>query len=342
MWRADRSILATPALAIGVLIAIVAGAETAARSTFVRSHLAAPSLGSPSRVLEVQLAKLEGIARGAERPRCILIGSSLILFGIDPDAFDGAFHEHTGDRLAPYNLGVPGISASALAAVARIVAEDYRPKILIYGMAVGDFTARRRAPPIETTPWVRYRSGQPNLDGWLTENSRAFRYVLLYQGSHAHESAFANAALSSPRGFYPVPLGMPLLQVGLDRAVQLVSEAFRRETSVEQIAALAKLLGVRDLGAQLVILEMPAHLDVAEWPQDALASYREKLGKVREVVRAAGVPFWSTPAGLMPDDGWIDLWHANARGAAVLGRWLGERLAEAVRTGEIAPLEGAS
>ena len=338
----DRSVLATPALAIGVLIAILACAETASRSEFVSSRLAAPSLGNPSRILEVHLAKLDRIAHGAERADCILIGSSLVLFGIDPDAFDAAYHEHAADRLRSYDLGVPGISASALSAVARIVAEDYHPKLFIYGMSANDFTERRRAPPIETTAWVRYRSGQPSLDGWLTDNSRAFRYVLLYQSPYARESAFRSGALSTPRGFYPIPVGTPLFQVGLDRAMQLVSDAYRRETSAEQMAGLAKLLEVRDHGSQLVVVEMPAHLDLSQWPEDTVARYRQKLREVSDRARAAGVPLWSTPAGLMPDDGWIDLWHLNARGAAVLGRWLGERVAEAVRTGEIAPLGGAS
>ena len=46
----------------------------------------------------------------------------------------------TGRRLRSFNFGVGGITVSSTAAIARILAEDYHPWLIIYGLTARDFS----------------------------------------------------------------------------------------------------------------------------------------------------------------------------------------------------------
>jgi hypothetical protein len=337
VWRVHLSALNTPLRALVLLGLVLGGGEIAARSAFVHSRLAAPSVGSPSRHLDQQLAKLNVLVEREGGIDCIFLGNSMVLFGLDPEAFDAAYEARTGRRLRSFNFGVGGITVSSTAAIARILAEDYHPWLIIYGLTARDFSTTADAPSIEAIPWVRYRQGDPNLNGWLADHSHLYRYFLHYgwQTQPAIHRGARDFAAGTPRGFYPIEAATVFDAAAFVRAKGLLSARLGRGVSAQQRIALGTLLHLGDSGVQVLIIEMPVHLDPSEWPNDAATSYRQLMEEVRQAARSTATPVWPPMAPrFVPEDGWLDVWHLNSRGASVFGRWLGERVAAAVEAGE--------
>jgi hypothetical protein len=335
-WRVAAAAFTTPLLALILLSAVVALAEIAARSGYFQTYLPAPSVGSPSRMLDLQLAKVEALVRTEGGIDCLFLGNSLALYGLDPDAFAGAFEAQAGQRPRCFNFAVPGIAASGMVAIAGILARDHRPGLMIYGVTPRDFNDAADAPAVETIPWVRYRSGVVTLDGWLAEHSYAYRYYLTVAGGHLHDpSSLRKFAAGAPRGFYANTTAAVFDQAAFERARRLVSGQMEHAASDVQLQALDGLLELRGTDVQVLLVELPLHLPVAEWSPAAAATYRRVMDRVQRRALAAAVPLWTPPPDLVPADGWIDLWHLNARGAAIFSRWLGERAARAVATGEL-------
>ena len=340
IWQVSPAAARTPALALALLVFLLLLGEVGARSALVRSRLAAPSIGSRSRFFDLQLSRLDRMAKDDGGVDCIFLGNSLVLFGMDPDSFSAAYEARGGSRLRAYNFSIPGLLASDNAALARILTEDYRPSLIIYGMTPRDFSDRSNRFAFESIPWVRYRMGFASVDGWLVEHSRAFRYLLLSENKlpAAAERAMRGFDSRAPRGFFPFePATTNVEGAAFVNAMKLVSAELKHSMAPAQVSALGALLKVRDGGTQLVLLEMPMRLDPSEWSADLSAGYRKMWGEFRSVLQASGATVWSPPPqGIVPADGWLDAWHMNARGASPFSRWLGERLAAAVAAGELA------
>jgi hypothetical protein len=339
LWRVSTAAGVTPLWAVGSLLLGLAVGEIAARSPYVRSQLAAPSVGSPSRLLELQRAALDTQAMAEGGVDCIFLGNSLVLFGIDPAAFASAYGARMDTAVRAFNFAVPGTAVSQMAPIARILHEDYRPRWLIYGMTKRDFNAATNGPAIEAIPWVRYRLGALSIDGWLAEHSLLYGYVLQMVAAAASTGPGDDAfARTLRRGFHPAVAATIFDDAQITRAMELVNRQVALRDDSSQLLALDDLLQLGPSGTTIALVEMPVHLATADWPAAAVNAYAEAMEPVKRRARAAGVPFWTAPPDLIPPDGWVDLWHLNAIGAEAFSRWLGEHAATAVRSGELPPL----
>jgi hypothetical protein len=343
-WHVPLSLAKVPALAI-LLIAVVCGAaELAARTETAARGLLPPSLGSPSRSFEIQLFRLERFVGQHGPPDCVFVGSSLTLTGLDPAIVARAFAAAAGREIRCFNLGVPGLSATDAAALGRVVAEDLRPWLLVYGATVLDFADSSEGPRLADLPWLRYRAGYFSVAGWLADVSRAYRYYLTYRSWLDPEARrlMARGFPSRQDGYYGMPAsGMPvggLTSPLLDRVVT-------RPVGERHVAALDRLLAIRDDGIELLVLEMPGPV-VFSSRLVATAEYRHTIDRIEETIARRGVVFWRTwrelPGDLIPDTGFRDPLHLNTEGAARLSEWLGKALAAAARRGELRPPSAAT
>jgi hypothetical protein len=333
-WRVSVGAAATPFLAVGLLILVLAAGEVIARSAIVRRCLPAPSVGSPSRLFEVQRADLAALSAAESGVDCIFLGNSLVLFGIDPAAFASEFAAHTGTPVRCFNFAVSAVSASQVAPIAHILAQDYRPRWLIYGLTKRDFNAGDDALPIESMAWVRYRMGEPSLDGWLAEHSLLYGYSLMAAGIGRADDPSGRLR----RGYFAAAPATILGEDDLEPAKALLLHQVELPDSEERMHALEHLFDLRSSGLGIVLVEMPVHLAPTQWPQAATIANAAVMDRVKRNAGAAAVPVWTTPPELIPPDGWLDLWHLNEKGAAAFSRWLGERAAAAVQHGEIPSL----
>ena len=336
-WQVHPSAAATPLLALALLAATVALAEFGARAAFVRERLAAPSVGSPSRPLELQLAELQALAQKEGGMDCLFLGNSLVLFGLDPEAFATAYESASGQHIRCFNFAVPGVTVSGIVALARILAEDYHPRLIIYGVSARDFTGGVEAPAILETPWFRYRQGNFNIDGWLADHSYAYRYYLLYShGMVTIEPALAHFKTKARRGFYPFTMTTMFDAAAVRRARAIAAATFGNAIDPQQLEAFNSLLSLPATDLQLALVEMPWHLAASEWTPDTATHYHQLMDDVAQRAQRSGAPYWETMSSpFVPDDGWVDLWHLNARGADVVSRWLSERVAHAVNSGAL-------
>lgn len=342
LWQVPVSAARTGLLALALLGLILASAETGARLPFVQSRLPIPSVGSPARILDVQLANLDAVVRSQGGIDCIFVGNSLVLLGIDPVAFAAAYETRADRRPQCFNFAMPGITVAGITALARILIEDYRPRLLVYGVTARDFSPAAEAPAIEAVPWVQYRWGTMSIDGWLAEHSSAYRYLLVYgaPGDSAPGEPLRDFAARAPRGFFPIALDANAGALASDRAVELIAGELQRNLAPLQVSAIGRLLQLRTAGVQLLVLEMPVRLAASQWPSDATARYRHLMDEVRQLTERAGAVFWSAAdVAVIPSDGWLDMWHMNARGAERFSRWLGERVAAATAAGELSRFE---
>lgn len=340
-WQVTASAAKTLALALFLLAVALAACELAARSAVVRSRLLPPSVDNPSRPFEQQLAGLDEFVRAHGRVDCVFLGNSLVLTGIDPEVFGAAFASQTHHPIACFNFAVPGVTVTDVAIMARIVQEDYQPWLLVYGATFRDFSTAATGPQLVGTVWVQYRLGAFTVDGWLTDHSQAYRYYLTYRtfGDAERRRLMARLLPLQADGFLPgVTPGRDL-----DAQITAMTKALDLEqfhVAERHVAALGDLLASRGGGTQVLLVEMPAARAFSEWVITTDA-YRRLSEPIRQVARRGGAVFWeaarTVPTDLIPDDGWRDPYHFSTPGAEVMSRWLGGRVAQAVRDGELKP-----
>jgi hypothetical protein len=332
---------ATPGLALLLLLVVLGGAEWAARSRVVYTRLLVPTVGSPARPFDLQVARLDLWVQRNGNPDCFFLGSSLALTGFEPGAFEAAFAAAGGRRIRCFNLGVPGTTAADVTALAGLVVPRYRPWLIVYGASFRDFNAGVVGPGIATMPWVRHRLGDWNVEGWLVEHSRAYRYYLTYRGwsdpmqRYHMQRGFPGDA----DGFWPMPVRPVDYEALLDKERELFLQKMPPDRMApEQLAAFDVLLGGAAGDAEIVVVEMPGPHVLTSWltPGKPYRTFRERLRAIAQTHRAH---FWENgpevPEDELPADGWRDLVHMNDAGAAALSRWLGERVAAGVADGEL-------
>jgi hypothetical protein len=342
-WRVTRAAAATPALALLFLAIFVVCVEGTARTESVRARLLAPSVGCLSRPFEVQLARFETWVRRHGRPDCVFLGSSLVLTGIEPDVFAAAFERAGGDRIRCFNLAVPGMTASDTRALAAIVAQDYRPWLLVYGTSFRDFNAAVTGPGLNRLPWVQYRRGHISPEGWLVDRSRAYRYYLTYRGwSDVTERRHMSRQFpGADNGFWPGPSAPAASDESLAGARSIIEREIPPDRiAARHLGAFRELLAMQAEGPQILVVEMPGSAALAEHVSRSDA-YRRFRARLQREARRGHATLWEVattiPAGVLPADGWRDAFHMSTSGAEALSRWLGARVAEAVRAGTLRP-----
>src|ERR671918_1580927 len=154
-------------------------AEWFTRSEVFQAPLTPPKMGSRHYQLGHKLALLDDVIMKKGSVDCIMLGSSMVDTGFDPEAFQIGYKEITGRDIHCFNFGIDASSAASTAALGRIIVEDYHPRLLIIGTDPRDYAvAREDTDPavILNTPWIAYRQGDFSLEGWLLDHSYLYRY----------------------------------------------------------------------------------------------------------------------------------------------------------------------
>jgi hypothetical protein len=286
-------------------------------------------------LLDWQLEQIAAMAAAPGGLDCVILGNSLTLQGVDPDAFAAAYARRTGGSIRCYNFSIAGMRVEGALALARVLVEDYQPWLLVFGASGRDLNRASAAPRVHDVAWLRYRAGDFDAEGWLIDHSRAYGYFLTYRrwmdrglvGVSRQPQLLAN-------GF------MPVRRITLPReeqfriATEVLSPQLASGLAEEEIENLGRLLRLREEGLQVAIVEMPMHPDLYDWVKKNAVFYGELVRVLEDQARRHGAPFWRGTRDL-PANGWADLWHLDATGAAALSDWLGERVGEAVLAGKL-------
>jgi hypothetical protein len=312
-----------------MLVLGVAAAEGIARLPWVRAHFPFTSTNNPNTQFDRLLSALDQRAARDGGVECIILGSSLVRAGFSAAHFTASYTAAGGAspplRCVPF--GMPAMVAEQAGVVARLLAQLYHPRLLIFGTSARDFNDKitdhdfNADNDFAQAAWVRYRLGEEaSLEGWLVEHSYAYRYSLnLRQWLH-----YRYYTDNPPRG--PAP--------NLDQAPDPVDEdtVFAAMASyvisARGLAGLDSLLALRGAETNVVIVEMPVHptyVDFFEDGAEGLARWRQAVLTATE---ASGATFISAHLELtIPSDGWYDRLHLDNDGQVVFSNWLGREAA---------------
>lgn len=331
-------------LSLIILALIVGVVEVAARQDSVQSRLPPPAVGSQWIKFNFHADLIEK----ANNEQCILLGSSIVRMALDPAVIAAAYEAQTGDALECFNFGENGLFGPDAPLIAEYLLRSYHPRLLVYGFALRDFEQQfvelgRTAKDPARLPWVRYRRGDWNVNGWLIDGSTALRLYLglgdwLTSGNDLSRR-FDHyqrdyAVLEAARG-YEADSRV------LEMTPQLAASTLE-EYQLYRIAP-ASLEGLRKLAAlqaaypdtEIVLVELPVLTRIyTEYMAPAL--YAELVTEIEAIAETHAIPLWRLSYRAFPDESaWGDTVHMNQDGARIASAWLGEQVGAAALRGDL-------
>jgi hypothetical protein len=306
--------------------------EFLARNAAITSFMPEPTInGYPQ--LATKLMLLDKMVADSGHPDCILVGSSMVNFGIDPDGIDSGYQQDAEESFSCFNFALNGLSAVGTERLSRILISEYHPRLLIYGLSFRDFVDVEH--PLNNA-WLRYHLGEPSLEGWLEVNSYAYRYGLSYRQLLRENDL--NKTLGSERihmdGF--VPVDSSTIDLNIPDSNDYAKWSGDYQMLPEELQGFDQLLALNSSELQIVLVEMPLAPGVYDHLPNGQDTRREFIEAVSHYASARGIPFFLTQDLIeFPDGSWNNPTHLSAIGAGVFGQWIGSQLARMVQSNEL-------
>ena len=330
----------TVVLGLALTVAIAGVVELAARTDLLRERLPAETVGGGLVQLDLKLVLLRELVERRGPVDCLFVGSSQVYRSIDPEIVDGLLRQAAGRDVRCFNFGLGGMSETSEASLTKILLAKVRPPLLVVGASSYGLFERKDRDQFEShlkeSAWYRFQGGEFSVGGWLSDRSVAFRQYLGYlfwrdQSGEAKQKLHQAVAGMTADGYgRSEPGEFRGIDAGAARALR------RYEVSPDRLSSLSELLRLRSSGLEVLVVEVPVSETALQHFGDGEADHRQALDAIEELAVRHGVPFWRFPADrTIPADGWADFIHLNRTGAEAYSRWLGERLAEAVREGRL-------
>lgn len=326
-------------LALPFLLLLFGALEIVVRQPAVHDRLGYPRMGSRHGQLGSKYARLQTLVLEVGHVECIAIGSSTVDQAFNPIAFAAAFQAETERSLTCFNFAIDAIVPAASHQIAAILIADFQPDLLIVGTDARDLTIAENewdVTVITETPWVRYRSGQFSVRGWLTEHIYVYRYgqqiKQLIQGNLAEAlrpvTPPAIALGQNPKAVTGWRVGSGEIP-NQDEALLTYYRDRLGDFRIlpENTAGLRQIMNINSPHTQVIVVEMPVTPDYLRFFRDPDADYDAFLTHLHQLAYAHHTPFWTTlELNLIPDDGWFDFSHVNVVGADIFSAWLGHKV----------------
>jgi hypothetical protein len=317
--------------------------EIVARSNLFQNRLSQANWGGAHGQLNRQLRKLQDVARQNGAIDCIFLGNSMVMRGFEPLAFHDAYQDVTGESLWCFNFGVDGLPAMPAGILAKILVQDYQPRLLIYGIDSRDFAVpsdAKDAAVILDMAWIRYRQGHFSLPGWLRQHSYLYRDLdtfrhLLYFDYQLKPQSVSGQALSDYYGFYGDTTTGDFVNESpnpddprphIQYYFSLLSDY---SILPENLGGLDRIFQQTRQGVQVLVVELPVPLTYMDFFGDGEADYQRYINYAMKLTHEAGIPFYHAPSyEALPSSFWVDYSHLNVEGARHYSAWLGKLLGE--------------
>jgi hypothetical protein len=317
------------------------------RQDAVRAGLTGPRFGSRHDQFELQLARLDKLVREGEPIDCIFLGNSMVWLGVDPLVVDRVFEHRTGREIHCFNFGVSALPASSAGQIAPMLVEKYHPKLLIYGTFARDYAIPADAEDayaVSDTPWLKYRVGDFNLEGWLYDHSTVFQYkehIRDFLFMHYLEDVFVQED-APPYKAYGLD---PKYDIRIDVRTSPDFEAVDNRDPVkwlthyeikqENLDGLRRIVQQSDNNVTVIVIELPFYATAYEFFPNGKQDYLTYVEEVDTITASSHIQFWRLDDQplLSPED-WWDYFHLNLQGASLYSEWLGNKLADRYLQGE--------
>jgi hypothetical protein len=326
----------------GFLLVLLVLVELFFRLNFVQDHLSAASIGSRQRQLEIQFARLDRLVEKQGPVDCIFLGNSMVWLGVNPQVVTQVFAQKSGQDMRCFNFGVSAMPASSAGLVASILVDQYHPSLLIYGIFARDLSVPADAEDayvITDAPWIRYRTGQFNLAGWMYDSSFAYRYKEQMRNLLNLDQGKVFGAFDGPEAFRAYGLD-PKADVKLDvsklpdpndfNSKMAFHWLYEYEILPENQAGMRQIIDQSEKGVQVIFLELPFPDTAYAFFENGEIDYNRYLEQVTQLTTATGTPFWRSHGQVSIEPaGWWDFLHLNMLGAEAFSEWLGNQMSEA-------------
>lgn len=308
---------------------------------------------------EYQLKRLAAFVEEHGKPDCFILGTSQSLRGIDPEVLNPDIQQLSGENLTCFNFSIVGVNLSTNLLFAEILQREYAPRLFILGTSFLDLTETRESrydPRFEESAWVEYMRGKLNLQGWLIDQSYAYRALLYFSYAapnfmdfselHDEERKWNYQLTEYGYGYsdHAIDPSQPLSSVFINNFLEQFG-SFQLSTwnllSLEQIAEFS-----REHHIALVLVIMPYHPALIELrgedgnshpAREPLQDFIQRAHQaLQEIAERHNLPLWYAPsASAYPSIGWHDLYHLNAKASPTLSHWLAAQIAEALGQGNL-------
>lgn len=262
-------------------------------------------------------------------PNCVLLGSSLVQVGIDPEVFRQALMVESGITLDCYNFGMDASTLSSTEKVRTHLSKQYHPKYYVLGISAFQFRPADSSHLLEDSFFLDPAS----LSDWLSVNSvlyRTIRYLSTESFPKASEAeSNADPAKTGVRpevprsfqdsGYAPLP--------GYRDASPLWFDSTKRDLSStdidpQDLVAFQAMIHQAVQGEfQLIIVQMP----LPHRPSNEA----EIIDRMLDYARSEGIPVLSMGnAVTMPPTAFSDN-HLHIYGSQMFSAWLGTQIGKA-------------
>ena len=326
--------------------------ELVARTSFVQVQIPYQAYGINHTQMELQLNMLDKFVQENGAPDCFVFGSSQAFREVDPVAFAQAYEAAGGESLTCYNFGVTGSQIWVTSILGKILIPKYHPRLVVIGTSFLDYTEGREADineRFQDNDWLKYKTGQFTLGGWLTEHSYAWRTLTLLSYAAPYGMRYSEVLREAHKWDGEIAeSGFAISQKSIDPSVpvktgfvkNLQQEFGNFGVSERNLAALEETIAFsQQAGAQVLLAEMtyhPALLELKDSKGQARVDKAQILGFISKVnarlndiaARHEIVFLEFDPNVSLPETGWFDLYHLNRVGAEVFSQWLGGQAAQ--------------
>jgi hypothetical protein len=327
--------------ATAIFLAVLVILEFAARTSWAQRTLTYRSVGNYHYQFEIKWFRLHEYVEQNGGVDVIILGSSLVNTGVDPDVMAQTYFEQTGQRIRIFNFGVEGLTVAPNSVNARILVKKYRPALLIYVTEMRDYIATTGLDYQQlflSNPWIQNQQGNFNLPGWLVDHSMALQYFLPYRNwmradfPQSIYSLIRRSQNTSSSGYEPEMamgenIGSPPDPNDPEEAKNFTAYG-NFQMAPSRLESLQSILTLnQEKGTKVLVVEMPVHPTFYDYVGGEAIHQQFQL-TISSIVRSNGGSFLpAEKCNDIPLVGRANRWHLNYLGAPVFSTCLGRQLA---------------
>jgi len=328
-------------LTVTFLCVLCTSLELLARTSWFEKVFPYRSVGNSDYQFEIKWFRLQDYVKQHGGVDIIILGSSLVNTGLNPDIVAQTYYQQTGVHPRIFNFGVEGMTISPNSVIAKLLVERYHPALLIYVTEMRDYIAGNGLEyetPFLRDPWLREQTGNFNLVGWLAGHSAALQHYLPFRNWVRSDFPdtlalyFKRYQQTSASGYEPDSAIGVNIDVPPNPDDPAEAQNFKDYGNYQVAAArLEDLKSILDFsknqGTTVWVVEMPVHPTFYVYVGGEKV-HQQFQQNISSLVAAKGGSFLPAEACLsvIPLNGRSNRWHLNYIGAPYFSNCLGSQL----------------
>jgi hypothetical protein len=340
-------------LTVSFFLALAVVLELLARTPWLEKLSPYRSVGNFDYQFETKWFRLQDYVKSHGGVDIIVLGSSLVNTGVDPDIVAQMYYQQTGVHPRIFNFGVEGMTIAPNSVIDRLLEQRYHPAMLIYITEMRDYIAGNGLEyetPFLNDPWMQFQTGNFNLFGWLVDHSSALQHYLPFRNwartDFPQTIAFYIKRYhdTSASGYEPdIGIGVNInIPPNPDdpAEAQNFKDYGNYQIAASRLNNLKSILDLsKDQGTAVWVVEMPVHPTFYVYVGGE-AVHKQFQQTISSFVTTNGGTFLpaETCLGSIPLNGRSNRWHLNYIGAPYFSSCLGNQLAILVNQDHINPI----